>query len=108
MIATAPDITSNMLDSERRKRDRESVALDTLMCNREGQTFGAQILNLSNGGLMATTEAQLCERDPVRIDLPTIGWVRATVVWVLADRVGMEFRDPIDPEELAIFCRLFA
>ncbi len=107
MIAEAPDLTNRMLESERRKRDRASVALDTLMCDREGRTFGAQILNLSNGGLMATTEAPMCERDPVRIDLPTIGWVRATVVWVLADRVGMQFRDPIDPEELEIFCRLF-
>ena len=107
MIAATPDMTSNMIDSDRRKRERASVALDTLMCDREGRTFGAQILNLSNGGLMATTEAPLCERDPIRIDLPTIGWIRATVVWVLADRVGVQFREPIDPDELAVFCRLF-
>lgn len=96
-----------MLEAERRKRARASVALDTLMCDREGQSFGVQILNLSNGGLMAVTESPLCERDPVRVDLPTIGWVRAMVVWVLGDRVGVQFRDPIDPDELAIFCRLF-
>ncbi len=107
MNAAAPDMTTQMLDNERRKRERECVALDTLMCDREGRTFGAQILNLSNGGLMATTEAPLCERDPIRIDLPTIGWIRATVVWVLADRVGVQFRDPIDPDELAVFCKLF-
>ena len=107
MIALAPDLTANMLEAERRKRNRAHVALDTLMCDREGRTFGAQILTMSNGGLMATTEAPLCERDPVRIDLPTIGWLRATVVWVLGDRIGVEFRDPIDPDELAVFCRLF-
>jgi hypothetical protein len=108
MMATAPDMTMQMLDTERRKRDRASVALDTLMCDREGHSFGAQILNLSNGGLMAITEAPLCERDPVRVDLPTIGWIRATVVWVLAERVGIQFRDPIDPDELAVFCKLFS
>lgn len=107
MSALAPDMTTQMLDTERRKRERASVALDTLMCDREGRTFGVQILNLSNGGLMAITETPLCERDPVRIDLPTIGWIRATVVWVLADRVGVQFRDPIDPDELAVFCKLF-
>ena len=107
MIAEAPDLTNHMLDTERRKRERASVALETLMCDREGRTFGAQILNMSNGGLMATTEAPLCERDPIRIDLPTIGWLRATVVWVLGDRIGVEFRDPIDPDELAAFYRLF-
>jgi hypothetical protein len=108
MAATAIDITTHMLETERRKRDRGSVALDTLMCNREGHTFAAKVLNLSNGGLMAVTEAALCERDPVRIDLPTIGWLRATVVWVLGDRVGIQFRDPIDPDELAVFCKLFS
>ena len=100
-------MTTQMLDTERRKRERASVALDTLMCDREGRTFGVQILNLSNGGLMAITEAPLCERDPVRIDLPTIGWIRATVVWVLAERVGVQFRDAIDPDELAVFYKLF-
>ena len=100
-------MTSHMLETERRRRERASVALDTLMCDREGRTFGARILNMSNGGLMAVTEAPLCERDPVRIDLPTLGWIRATVVWVLADRVGMQFRDPIDLDELAVFCKLF-
>lgn len=107
MSALAPDMTTQMLETERRKRNRASVALDTLMCDREGRTFGVQIINLSNGGLMAITEAPLCERDPVRIDLPTIGWIRATVVWVLAERVGVQFRDPIDPDELAVFCKLF-
>jgi PilZ domain len=107
MIATARDLTTQMLDTERRKRERASVALDTLMCDRENRTFGVQILNLSNGGLMAIAETDLCERDPVRIDLPTIGWIRATVVWVLGDRIGVQFRDPIDPDELAVFCKLF-
>ena len=107
MTATATALADNMLEAERRKRARASVALDTLMCDREGRSFGVRILNLSNGGLMAVTESPLCERDPVRVDLPTIGWVRAMVVWVLGDRVGVQFRDPIDPDELAIFCRLF-
>ena len=108
MNATATDLTNRMLDSDRRKRHRANVSLDTLMCDREGRTFGVRILNISNGGLMATTEAPLCERDPVRVDLPTIGWVRASVVWVLAERVGVQFRDPIDPDEMAMFARLFA
>ena len=107
MMAIAPDLTTQMLETERRKRDRASVALDTLMCDREGRTFGVQILNLSNGGLMAIAETDLCERDPVRIDLPTIGWIRATVVWVLGDRIGVQVRDAIDPDELAVFCKLF-
>ena len=46
MNAAAPDMTTQMLDNERRKRERECVALDTLMCDREGRTFGAQIMNV--------------------------------------------------------------
>ncbi len=108
MIAHEPDLVSNVIESDRRKITRASVAIDTLMYDRDGHTFGARILNISNGGLMATTEAPLCERDPVRIDLPTIGWVRCEIVWVLGDRVGARFRDGVDENELTAFKRVFA
>lgn len=107
-MSYAPNVLANQVIAiERRKAERASVALETLMCDREGRTFGTQMLNLSCTGFMAITDAPLCERDPVRIDVPTIGWLRADIVWVLGDRIGARFREPIDPFELETFERVF-
>jgi len=107
MIANAQTLAENVIASDRRKITRQDYALETLMCDRENRTFGARILNISNGGVMAQVEAPLCEHDAIRIDLPTIGWLRADIVWVLGDRVGAAFREPIDLNEFAAFQRIF-
>jgi PilZ domain len=108
-MSQSPNALANqVLEIERRKADRAMVALETLMCDREGRTFGTKILNMSCTGIMAITEAPLCERDPVRIDLPILGWLRADIVWVLGDRVGARFRTPIDRYELEMFERVAA
>jgi hypothetical protein len=101
-------LANHVLDVDRRKAGRHSVAFETLMSDREGNVFGAGVLNLSLTGLMATTDVPLCQRDPVRIDLPTIGWVRADIVWVLGDKIGARFRQPIRQYELDLFQSRFA
>jgi len=98
-------LANQVLEIERRKADRATVALDTLMCDRAGRTFGTKVLNMSRSGFMAITETPLCERDPVRIDLPMIGWIRADVVWVLGERIGARFREPIEAFELEMLER---
>jgi hypothetical protein len=108
MSAHPNALANHVLDVERRKANRHSVAFETLMCDREGNIFGAGVLNLSLSGLMATTDSPLCQRDPVRVDLPTIGWVRADIVWVLGDKVGARFREPIRQYELDLFQSRFA
>ena len=100
-------LANHVIENDRRKAERAEVALETLMCDREGHTFGTRILNLSLTGMMASTEAPLCERDPIRIDLPIIGWVKADIMWVLGDRVGARFRTPIEESELSMFQRVF-
>lgn len=107
MLETAPFLTAHVIESDRRKIARYDIALETQMCDREGRSFPARILNVSNGGLMAESDTPLHERDPVRIELPTVGWLRADIVWVLGNRFGMKFRDPIAPRTFAIFCNLF-
>ncbi|MFM9978094.1 MAG: PilZ domain-containing protein [Sphingomonadaceae bacterium] len=107
MNAPAHHLAEHVIASDRRKLTRNDYALETLMCDRENHTFSARILNISNGGVMAQVEAPLCEHDAIRIDLPTIGWLRADIVWVLGDRVGAQFRDPIDLQEFAAFQRIF-
>lgn len=98
-------LANQVLEIERRKTDRATIALDTLMCDREGRIFGTNVLNMSRSGFMAVTDTPLCERDPVRIDLPMIGWIRADVVWVLGERIGARFREPIEAFELEMLER---
>lgn len=102
-----PPLAAQVASTDRRRAEREEVALDTLMADRDGRTFAARILNLSQYGLLAETEAPLCERAPLRVDLPTIGWLRADVVWSLGPRAGIAFREPIEPHAYAGFVRMF-
>ncbi|MBA3896774.1 MAG: PilZ domain-containing protein [Sphingomonadaceae bacterium] len=106
-MQAAPALAAHVADTDRRRANRAEVALDTLMVDREGRTFAARILNLSELGLLAETEAPLCQRAPIRVDLPTIGWLRADVVWSLGPRIGAAFREPIDANTYAAFVRLF-
>ena len=107
MLAFAQPLAAQIADVDRRRADRADVALDTQMANREGHVFRARILNLSETGFMAHVDMPLCERAPVRIDVPTIGWVRADVVWELGDRVGAVFRTALNPHALRMFVRIF-
>lgn len=102
-----PPLAAQVASTDRRRGEREEIALETLMVDREGRTFAARILNLSQHGLLAETETLLCERAPLRVDLPTIGWLRADVVWALGPRVGVAFRSPIAPHVYAGFVRTF-
>jgi hypothetical protein len=107
MASASYQLTEQVAAAERRRTDRREVALDTLMADRESRTFAVRILNLSQGGFMARSEWPLCERAPVRVDIPTIGWLRAEIIWVLGDRVGGTFREAIDAEAYATFVKVF-
>jgi len=107
MSSLALPLSAQLSDADRRRATREDVALDIVMANREGETFAARLLNLSTDGFMAETEAPLCERAPIRVDVPTIGWVRADIVWVLGDRIGASFREPLAPHAFATFVSVF-
>lgn len=107
MASASYQLVEQVAAAERRRSERRQVALDTLMSDRENQTFAAQILNLSEAGFMARSEWRLSERAPVRVDIPTIGWLRADIIWVLGDRFGGSFRDVIEPEAYATFVKVF-
>lgn len=100
-------LARHVAEVDRRRSARAEIVLDTLMADREGRVFGARILNLSEHGFMAQVEADLCERAPVRLDLPTIGWLRADIIWELGTHVGGAFRRPIDPQSYAALVRTF-
>lgn len=101
-------LANHVIEVDRRKADRAAVDFETLMCDRNNNTFRASVHNLSLTGLMATADFELRQRDPLRVDLPTVGWVRADVVWVLGGKIGARFRVPIRQHELKLFQARFA
>ncbi len=107
MSTASQPLAAHVFDVDRRRVAREDVALETLMADRWGRTFPVRLINLSQQGFMATAEVDLCERDTVRIDIPTIGWQRADIAWVLGNRLGASLRDTITPDAFASFVSLF-
>jgi hypothetical protein len=107
LAPSAPPLAAHICETERRRTTREDVALETMMADRWGRSFSGRILNVSETGLLAEADVDLCERDPVRIDVPTIGWMRGTVAWALGNRIGVQFRERITPHALNAFVRVF-
>ena len=87
-------------NANRRRSPREDVTADTLMSDGEGRLSGLKLLNLSADGFMGLADVNLREREPIRVDMPALGWVEAEVVWVLGDRVGGAFRASLTPHDL--------
>ncbi len=104
MTADAP-LAAHISYVDRRRAAREDIHADTLMTDREGRLSGVRLLNLSEDGFMAVTDVDQREREPVRIDMPIVGWKRADIVWVLGERIGAAFRDPIPPHLMAAIVR---
>jgi PilZ domain len=103
----APPLAAHVFETDRRRATREDVALETVMADRWGRSFTGRILNMSETGLLAEADVDLCERDPVRIDVPTVGWMRGQVAWALSNRIGVRFRDRITPDAFASFVSVF-
>jgi len=96
----AAPLVSQVSHADRRRSTREDIRADTLMTDREGSLSGVRLINLSEDGFMALTDMDQRQREPIRIDMPVIGWVRAEIVWVLGDRIGAAFREPLTPQML--------
>ncbi|WP_216403165.1 PilZ domain-containing protein [Arcanobacterium phocae] len=98
--AQAEPLAKHVAQVNRRRTAREDIKADTLMADREGRVSGIRLLNLSEDGFMAITDTDQCEREPIRIDMPLVGWIRADIVWVLGERIGAQFREPLTPQQL--------
>lgn len=97
METAEADLAAHIANVNRRRSAREDIQADTLMTDREGRLSGVRLLNLSEDGFMAVTDMDQCEREPIRIDMPMVGWIRADIVWVLGERIGAQFRESLTP-----------
>jgi hypothetical protein len=105
MSSIAEPLAAHVSHVDRRRSRREAIHADTLMTDREGRLSGVRLLNLSEDGFMAITDVDQCEREPIRIDMPIVGWVRADIVWVLGERIGAAFRESLSPAVMTAIVR---
>lgn len=80
---------------------RESVFLAT---HASGEAAGREatlrIRNISAGGLMADGKHPFAKDDRLSVDLRGVGLVHGHIAWASAERIGMAFDEPIDPQRV--------
>jgi hypothetical protein len=85
--------------AERRAHKRDSLFLRMAVATESGEALGqARVRNLSRSGLMADCDGGFRDGDRVMVDLRGIGDVTGRVAWVRADRIGVAFDRPVDPQ----------
>ncbi len=82
-------------------------ALKAELADRWGCSFPGRILNISATDVVASADIGLCRRDPVRIHVPIIGWMRGDVAWAQGDHIGIRLRGRIRAEALQAFVKVF-
>jgi hypothetical protein len=87
-------------ESERRRLDRVPVDLDAKMRELGSTGIEAKVLNISEGGFMATSEAEFDVGTRVWLMLPGRERANAVVRWIAGDKLGAEFAEPISLDGL--------
>ncbi len=85
-----------MDERNQRANDRSSASFAAMLRSDSGE-LSVTVRNLSEGGAMIEGVRNLSMGIPVSVQIPKIGWVEGAVVWVLENRCGIAFLDPIDP-----------
>lgn len=87
--------------SERRRFLRLPVELEAKMRELGASGIEAKVLNISERGFMASTDAHLEIGARVWLMLPGRDRANAVVKWIAGDKIGAEFAEPISIEGLA-------
>lgn len=86
--------------SERRRFTRFDVELDARMRELGANGVDARILNISERGFMAQSDARFEVGARVWLMLPGRDRANAVVKWTAGDKIGAEFAEPISLEDL--------
>jgi hypothetical protein len=86
--------------SERRRQSRRPVELEVKMRELGSNGVEAKVLNISERGFMAASEAAFEVGSRVWLMLPGRDRANAVVRWIAGDKLGAEFAEPISLEGL--------
>jgi len=79
----------------RRRSTRVPVELEAKMRELGASGVEARVLNISETGFMAVAEAQFEVGSRVWLMLPGRERANAVVKWIVGDKIGAEFAEPI-------------
>ncbi|HET7816535.1 MAG TPA: PilZ domain-containing protein [Sphingomicrobium sp.] len=88
--------------AERRRFSRLPVDLDARVRELGAEGVEARVLNISERGFMAQSEAHFDIGTRVWLMLPGRERANAVVRWVAGDKLGAEFAEPISLEGLSV------
>ena len=88
--------------TDRRSLARVPVALEAKMRELGSEGVEARILNISERGFMAASEAAFEVGSRLWLMLPGRERANAVVKWTAGDKLGAEFAEPISLEGLAV------
>jgi diguanylate cyclase (GGDEF)-like protein/PAS domain S-box-containing protein len=81
-------------------REARLLMIKTIEITIQGRSFLAVLRNVSCGGAMIETEADLNLGDVVDLNLPSYGKARGTICWIDNRRAGISFDEDIQIREL--------
>jgi len=87
--------------SERRRSTRVPVELEVKMRELGASGVEVRLLNISQSGFMAESEARFEVGSRVWLMLPGRDRANAVIKWTAGDKIGAEFAEPISLEGLA-------
>lgn len=83
---------------ERRQFTRRQVEIDAKMRELGASGVEAKVLNISDHGFMAVTDSQFEVGSRVWLMLPGRERANAVIKWVVGDKIGGEFAEPLTLE----------
>lgn len=81
--------------SDRRRFSRRPVELEAKMRELGASGVEARVLNISESGFMAVSDARFEVGSRVWLMLPGRDRANAVVKWIAGDKIGAEFAEPI-------------
>ena len=86
--------------TDRRRDPRVPVDLDARMRELGASGIEAKVLNISESGFMASTEAHFEVGSRIWLMLPGRDRANAVIRWTAGEKIGAEFAEPISLEGL--------
>lgn len=80
------------LSNDRRYAVRRPLRLATSLSSSDA---GAMIRDLSVTGVLLETDLEVSIDDPLLVEIPNLGYIRALIVWNSGRFVGCKFEEPI-------------
>ena len=84
--------------SERRRFSRIPVELDAKVRELGENGVEARVLNISESGFMASSDARFEVGSRIWLMLPGRDRANAVVKWIAGDKIGAEFSEPLSLE----------